>query len=282
MLYTHSTPPTANQLQILFPALVRSLIKLPKCLMIKITQQSNGEQALSSLFFLQLSIIAPLRCYSILMKCRQLTNQLLWAGAYYPAAYSWVVWEGVGWFLIKVTETDDGKAGAPVEGRRARHTYSPPSPHPASHLPTVNNMHHSLDLAHICVDAAGSGRRVCGCVCVHVCVSRCEVLLQGALDKWRCHMVRPDVLVSYVHSSSKTTTGATVGATAIQQGQPTSLLPACQPRCIVGPGYYCGAVAASSLFCLWWQRRNVSINRQQKPFRSITKLIYYLVDSLLR
>lgn len=45
------TPPTTNQRQILYPALVKSLITLPKSLMIKITQQSNGEQALSSLSF---------------------------------------------------------------------------------------------------------------------------------------------------------------------------------------------------------------------------------------
>lgn len=83
ILGSHSTPPTTNQLQILYPALVRSLITLPKCLMIKITPQSNSEQALSSLFFLQLSVIAPSRCYSILMKCRQLTNQLLRAKPYY-------------------------------------------------------------------------------------------------------------------------------------------------------------------------------------------------------
>lgn len=60
--------------------------------MIKITRQSNGEQAPSSLFsifflfsvcvvvdffLLLLLIITPSRCYSISLKCRQLTNQLL-------------------------------------------------------------------------------------------------------------------------------------------------------------------------------------------------------------
>lgn len=139
------TPPTTNQRQILYPALVKSLITLPKSLMIKITQQSNGEQALSSLSFLQLLIITPLRCYSILLKCRQLTNQLLWARPYYPAhAYSWVVW---GRFLIKVAGED----------------VSPPPPsHTAPHSPTVNNIHHSLDLAHI-------WEGVCVCLCVCFC-----------------------------------------------------------------------------------------------------------------
>lgn len=217
ILYIHSTPPTTNQLQILSPALVRSLIKLPKCLMIKITQQSNGEQALSSLFFLQLSIIAPLRCYSILMKCRQLTNQLLWARAYYPAAYSWVVWGRVGWFLIKVAEKDDGKEGVLWRAGFAAPS-PPPSSQPASRHPAVNNMHHSLDLC-------GCSWQWKVCVCVYIWV--CEGLLQGALDKWRCHMVRPDVLVPYVHSSSKTTTGATIGPVlSSKASQPICFLPA--------------------------------------------------------
>lgn len=37
------TPLTTNQHQILYPALVKPLITVPKSLMIKITQQSNGE-----------------------------------------------------------------------------------------------------------------------------------------------------------------------------------------------------------------------------------------------
>lgn len=99
-------------------------------------------------------------------------------------------------------------------------TGKPASPHLA-----VNNMHHSLDLVHICLHAAGSGRCVSLCVCV--LVYQCEDLFQGALDKWRCHMVRPDVLVSYVHSSSKTTTGATIGPLLSgKASQPICFLPA--------------------------------------------------------
>lgn len=64
-------------------------------------------------------------------------------------------------------------------------------------------------------------------VCLWVYVRRCEGLLEGALDKWRCHMVRPDVLVSYVHSSSKTTTGATIGLLLSgRASQPICFLPA--------------------------------------------------------
>lgn len=99
------------------------------------------------------------------------------------------------------------------------------TPNPASPHLAVNNMHHSLDLVHICLHAAGSGRCVSLCVCV--LVYQCEDLLQGALDKWRCHMVRPDVLVSYVHSSSKTTTGATIGPLLSgKASQPICFLPA--------------------------------------------------------
>ncbi len=64
------------------------------------------------------------------------------------------------------------ESGGSVERCWACHTDPPPS-HPASHCPTVNNMHHSLDLAHICVDAAGSGRCKCMRVCVSVCVCVC-------------------------------------------------------------------------------------------------------------
>lgn len=54
-----------------------------------------------------------------------------------------------------------GKRGLP-----SPQNVTPPYPlHPASHHLTVNNMHHSLDLAHICVDAAGRRR----CVCVRAC-----------------------------------------------------------------------------------------------------------------
>ena len=97
---------------------------------------------------------------------------------------------------------------------------------------------------------------VCLLVCVSVSVSVCVWesmwgLLQGALDKWRCHMVGPDVLVSYVHSSSKTTTGATIGPLlSSKASQPICFL-AARPRCIVGPGYFCGAFAVSNLFCIW-------------------------------
>lgn len=129
-----------------------------------------------------------------------------------------------------------------------------PFPHLSQPLttPTVKNMHHSLDSAHICVDAAGRGRCVC-VVCVCVCF--CEGLLQGALDKWRCHMVRPDVPVSYVHSSSKTTTGATIGSLlSSKASQPICFLPA-KPQCIVGPGYFCRAFAVSNQFCFLIRER---------------------------
>lgn len=80
-------------------------------------------------------------------------------------------------------------------------------------------------------------RRMCVYMCVCVCVSMCEGLLQGALDKWRCHMVRPDVLVSYVHSSSKTTTSATIRPPLFSKGsQPICFLPS-RPHCILGTGY---------------------------------------------
>ncbi|TNN44177.1 hypothetical protein EYF80_045622 [Liparis tanakae] len=50
-------------------------------------------------------------------------------------------------------------AGCVARGGAAPpHLYPPPSSHPASHHPTARNMHHSLDSAHIRVDAAGSGR----------------------------------------------------------------------------------------------------------------------------
>lgn len=68
---------------------------------------------------------------------------------------------------------------------------------------------------------------MCVFVCVCVLVYQCEDLLQGVLDKWRCHMVRPDVLVSYVHSSSKTTTSATIGPLLSgKASQPICFLPA--------------------------------------------------------
>lgn len=107
-------------------------------------------------------------------------------------------------------------------------TPAPPSSPPASHNPTVNNMHHSLDLAHICaVQLAVEGACVCVCVHVRACMYQHEGLLQGVLDKWRCHMVRPDVLVSYVHSSSKTTTSATIGSLrSSKASQPICFLPA--------------------------------------------------------
>jgi len=67
--------------------------------------------------------------------------------------------------------------------RAPPHLYPPPSSHPASHHPTGRNMHHSLDLAHICVDAAGSGRSVCVCVCV--CVCRCvRACFKGPWINW--------------------------------------------------------------------------------------------------
>ena len=221
------TPPTTNQRQILYPALVKSLIMVPKSLMIKITQQSNGEQALSSLSFLQLLIITPLRCYSILLKCRQLTNQLLWARPYYPAdAYSWAVW---GRFLIKIAGED---ASTP-----------PPSP-PASHIPMVNNMHHSLDLAHVCV-----------VLLVVEGVSLCVCVLQGGLDKWRCHMVGPDVVVSYVHSSSKTTTSVTIGAL-----QPSK---ARQPICFLLSGYWLFLCLCTFQLVGIWQEK-VSVTEAAK------------------
>lgn len=47
-------------------------------------------------------------------------------------------------------------------------------------------------------------------------------------------MVRPDVLVSYVHSSSKTTTGATIGPLLSgKASQPICFLPG-QTQCILG------------------------------------------------
>lgn len=204
--------------------------------MIKITQQSNGEQALSSLSFLQLLIITPLRCYSILLKCRQLTNQLLWARPYYLAdAYSWAVW---GRFLIRI-------AGENVS--------TPPPSHPASHSPMVNNIHHSLDLAHVCVVLL-----VVEGVCVRVCVS----VLRGGLDKWRCHMVGPDVVVSYVHSSSETTTSVTIGALLPSKArQPICFLPAG----LVHSGYWMFLYFCSfQLVCIWQEKGSVTNQHQHK------------------
>lgn len=51
-------------------------------------------------------------------------------------------------------------------------------------------MNHSCCLAHSCLGASGSGR--------------C-----GVWAKWRSHMAAPDVLLLYMHSSSKTTNLAT-------------------------------------------------------------------------
>lgn len=53
-----------------------------------------------------------------------------------------------------------------------------------------SSMNHSCCLAHSCLGASGSGR--------------C-----GAWAKWRGHMAAPDVLLLYMHSSSKTTSPAT-------------------------------------------------------------------------
>lgn len=219
------TPPTTNQRQILYPALVKSLITVPKSLMIKITQQSNGEQALSSLSLLQLLIITPLRCYSILLKCRQLTNQFLWARPYYPAdAYSWVVW---GRFLIKV-------AGEDVS--------TPPPSHTAPRSPTVNSIHHSLDPARICV--------------VQFVVEGVCVYAWRRLDKRRRHMGGPDVIVSYVHSSSKTKTSVTIGALLPSKArQPICFLPAR----LVHSGYWLLLCFCSSqLICIWEDRGSVT------------------------
>lgn len=94
-------------------------------------------------------------------------------------------------------------------------------------------------------------RKMCVYVCVCVCVSMCEGLLQGALDKWRCHMVRPDVLVSYVHSSSKTTTSATIRPPLFSKGsQPICFLLA-RLHCILGTGYFFWCVRGfQRIFCL--------------------------------
>lgn len=94
-------------------------------------------------------------------------------------------------------------------------------------------------------------QKMCVYVCVCVCVSMCEGLLQGALDKWRCHMVRPDVLVSYVHSSSKTTTSATIRPPLFSKGsQPICFLLA-RPHCILGTGYFFWCVRGfQRIFCL--------------------------------
>lgn len=245
------TPPTTNQCQILYPALVKSLITLPKSLMIKITQQSNGEQALSSLSFLQLLIITPLRCYSILLKCRQLTNQLLWARPYYPAdAYSWVVWER---FLIKV-------AGEGVS--------TPPPSHTAPHSPAVNNIHHSLDLAHICP--------------VQLVVCACASAWRG-LDKWRRHMVGPDVVGSYVHSSSKTKTSVTIGAPLPSKArQPICFLPAR----LVHSGYWLFFCFCSfQLFCIWQESGSVAeaasaINVVEMYHTCVPAYFYYSIAAL--
>lgn len=61
-------------------------------------------------------------------------------------------------------------------------------------------------------------------------------------------MVRPDVLVSYVHSSSKTTTGATIGPLlSSKASQPICFLPArpgalwvlaFSPVCLQFPTYF--------------------------------------------
>lgn len=72
---------------------------------------------------------------------------------------------------------------------------------------------------------------------MYACVYHREGLLRGALDKWRCHMVRPDVLVSYVPSSSKTKPGATIGL--LYSVRPDNPSVSCLPRwCIVGIGYF--------------------------------------------
>lgn len=222
------TPPTTNQRQILYPALVMSLITVPKSLMIKITQQSNGEQALSSLSFLQLLIITPLRCYSILLKCRQLTNQLLWARPYYPAdAYSWVVW---GRFLIKI-------AGEDVS--------TPPPSHPASPSPMVNNIHHSLELAHVCVVLLV----VVVCVCARV---RVEGAWTNGGGTWL------DQMLSYLM------------CIAHQKQQPVSPLGPCYPVrpdspsasclpgwCILGTGYF-SVFVSFQLVYIWQEKGSVT------------------------
>lgn len=81
---------------------------------------------------------------------------------------------------------------------------------------------------------------------VHVGV--CDSIL-GALDKWRCHMVRPDVLGSYVHSSSKPTSGATVGPLlSSKASQPICFLPAWPAAVWVLAIFW--HVPVSNLFCI--------------------------------
>lgn len=126
-------------------------------------------------------------------------------------------------------------------------TGNPASPHLA-----VNNMHHSLDLVHICLHAAGSGRCVSLCVCVCLCIN-VRTWFKG---RW-------------------TNGGATwsdqmfwfLMCIAHQKQQPVPLLGPCYPVRPANPsasslpdpvhsgsGYFSRAFSVSSLFCIWWER----------------------------